>query len=52
MTIDLTDLRMTELRKSAAVLPDHTAIFYTSIYSDGAGTYYPPSEALALVATQ
>jgi ABC-type uncharacterized transport system substrate-binding protein len=48
--IDLTGLPMTALRKRVAVLPDHTAILYTSIYSDGAGTYYPPSDALVFVA--
>ena len=35
--IDLTGLTMTELRKRVAVLPDHTAILHTSIYSDGEG---------------
>ena len=41
---------MRELRKRVATLPDHTAILYTSIYSDGEGTFYPPADALALVA--
>jgi signal transduction histidine kinase len=48
--IDLTGIPMKELRKRVAVLPDHTAIVYTAIYSDGAGTYYPPADAVALVA--
>ena len=48
--IDLTGLPMRELRQRAAVLPDHTAILYTSIYSDGEGTYYSPADALALLA--
>jgi len=47
---DLTGLPMRELRKKVAVLPDHTAILYTAIYSDGEGTFYPPVKALALVA--
>jgi ABC-type uncharacterized transport system substrate-binding protein len=48
--IDLVGLPMRELRKRVAALPDHTAILYTSIYSDGEGTFYPPADALALVA--
>ena len=48
--IDLTGLPMRELRKRVAVLPDRTAIVYTAIYSDGEGTYYPPSDAVALIA--
>ena len=48
--IDLTGLPMSELRKQVATLPDHTAILYTAVYSDGAGTYYPPSDAVALIA--
>jgi len=48
--IDLTGMPMTELRTRVAALPDRTAILYTGIYSDGKGTYFPPSDALALVA--
>jgi signal transduction histidine kinase len=48
--IDLTGLPMSELRRRVAVLPGHTAIIYTSIYTDGSGTSYPPAEALALFA--
>lgn len=48
--IDLTGLPMNELRKRVAALPEHTAILYTAVYSDGAGTYYPPSDAVALIA--
>jgi signal transduction histidine kinase len=48
--IDLTGLPMKELRRRVAVLPDRTAILYTAIYSDGEGTFYPPVDALALVA--
>ena len=47
---DLTGLTMRELRKRVAALPDRTAILYSAIYTDGEGTFYPPSEALALVA--
>jgi signal transduction histidine kinase len=48
--IDLTGLRMGEVRRRVASLPDHTAILYTGIYSDGEGTFYVPANALALIA--
>ena len=48
--IDLIGLPMRELRKRVAALPDRTAILYTGIYSDGEGTYFPPSDAVALLA--
>ena len=47
--IDLTGLTMSELRKRVAVLPDHTAILYTSIFSDGEGNSLIPADAAALV---
>jgi signal transduction histidine kinase len=48
--IDLTAMPMRELRQRVGALPDRTAIIYTSIYSDGEGTSYPPAEALQFVA--
>jgi signal transduction histidine kinase len=48
--IDLIGLPMRELRKRVAILPDRTAIIYTSIFSDGEGTSYPPIDALGLFA--
>ena len=48
--IDLTGTPMRELRKRVAALPDHSAILYTSIYSDGEGTFYPPADALTFFA--
>jgi signal transduction histidine kinase len=48
--IDLIGLPMSELRQRLATLPDRTAIIYTSIFSDGAGTQYAPADALALIA--
>ena len=48
--VDLTGTTMRELRKRVATLPDHSAILYTSIYSDGEGTFYPPADAVAYVA--
>ena len=41
---------MATLRKRVSALPDQTAILYTAIYSDGAGTYFPPADALAMFA--
>ena len=41
---------MRELKRRVAVLPERTAIAYTSIFSDGEGTSYPPVDALRLVA--
>jgi signal transduction histidine kinase len=48
--IDLVGLTMRELQKRVAQLPDRTAIVYTAIYSDGAGNFFPPADAIALVA--
>jgi signal transduction histidine kinase len=48
--VDLTDTPMQELRKRVATLPDHSAILYTSIYSDGEGTFYPPADAITFFA--
>jgi signal transduction histidine kinase len=48
--IDLVGLPMRELRKRVAALPEGTAIIYTSIFSDGEGTSYPPIDALGIFA--
>jgi signal transduction histidine kinase len=48
--IDLTGLKMREVRARVATLPERTAILYTGIYSDGEGTNYVPAVALSLVA--
>jgi signal transduction histidine kinase len=48
--IDLFGLPMTEIRKRVAALPVDTAIIYTSVTLDGAGTTYIPNEALAAFA--
>ena len=48
--IDLTGLAMEDLRRRVAVLPDQTAIIYTTINLDRAGVSYVPAEALSLVA--
>lgn len=44
--IDLMGLPMRELRRRVAALPERTVVVYTSIFSDGEGTSYPPVEAL------
>jgi signal transduction histidine kinase len=48
--VDFTGLPMRQLRDKVSVLPDHTAILYSAIYSDGEGTSYPPVKALDLLA--
>lgn len=48
--VDLTGLPMLDLLNRVANLPSSSVILYTSIYSDGAGTYYTPADALAAIA--
>ncbi|WP_194458898.1 ABC transporter substrate binding protein [Bradyrhizobium sp. CCBAU 53421] len=43
---------MPDVIDKVAALPDHSAIIYTGLYSDGKGNYYPPSDALAFVAAK
>ena len=47
--IDLVGRPMRDLKKRAANLPDHTAIMYTSIFSDGEGTSFPPIDGLRYI---
>ena len=47
---EMIGMKMRELRQRVARLPDHTAIVYTAIYSDGEGTYFPPADAVTLIA--
>jgi signal transduction histidine kinase len=49
---DLTGVPLSELRDKVADLPDRSAILYTAIYSNGDGTYYAPSDALAFIAAK
>jgi signal transduction histidine kinase len=44
--IDLVGLPMRELRKRVSTLPERTVIVYTSIFSDGEGTSFPPVDAV------
>jgi signal transduction histidine kinase len=48
--IDIVGLTMTEIQRRVAALPDHSAILYSTLHSDGEGAFYPPTTALALVA--
>src|SRR5262249_41024929 len=48
--IDLMGLPMLQLRNRVAALPDHTAIIYASITSDGGRAINPPADAITLVA--
>ena len=47
---EMIGLTMRELRQQVARLPDRAAIVYTAIYSDGEGIYFPPADALGLLA--
>jgi signal transduction histidine kinase len=48
--IDLVGQKMADIRKRVAELPDRSAIIYTAMFSDGEGTFYPPSTALGMIA--
>jgi ABC-type uncharacterized transport system substrate-binding protein len=47
---EIVGLSMAETRKRVATLPEHSAIIYSEMYSDGEGVYFPPATALALIA--
>lgn len=48
--IDMVGQKMSDIRKRVAELPGHSAIIYTAVFSDGEGTFYPPSTALGMIA--
>lgn len=48
--IDLTGLPMVDLRKRVAALPNHSAILYTALFSEGAKVFRRPVDALAMLA--
>ncbi|WLA45498.1 ABC transporter substrate binding protein [Bradyrhizobium elkanii] len=50
--IEIIGRPMPDIVEQVAALPDHSAIIYTGLYSDGKGNYYPPSDALAFVAAR
>jgi signal transduction histidine kinase len=48
--IDFVGRPMRELKTRSATLPDQTVILYTSIFSDGEGTSFPPIDGLKYIA--
>ncbi|MGY3529081.1 sensor histidine kinase [Bradyrhizobium sp. USDA 4452] len=50
--VEIVGRPMPDVIEQLAALPDHSAIIYTGLYSDGKGNYYPPSDALAAVAAK
>lgn len=48
--IDLIGQKMPEILNQVAELPERSAIVYSGVFSDGAGTYYPPATAMRLIA--
>ncbi|MHC2464248.1 sensor histidine kinase [Bradyrhizobium embrapense] len=50
--VEIVGRPMPDVIEQLAALPDHSAIIYTGLYSDGKGNYYPPSDALAFVAAK
>ena len=48
--MDLSGLPMAEVQKRVAVLPEHSAILYTTMTTDGAGYQYLPNQALGIIA--
>lgn len=48
--IDLVGQKMADVRQRVAELPEHSAIIYSAMFSDGEGTFYPPSTALGMIA--
>jgi len=47
--IDLVGKKMSEILRRVAELPDRSAIVYSGVFSDGAGTYYPAATAMRLI---
>ena len=50
--IDLTGVKLDDLKRRVASLPADSAIIYTAITTDGAGTDYLPTDALKVIAQQ
>jgi signal transduction histidine kinase len=48
--IEIVGQTMAEIRTKVAILPEHSVIVYSAVYSDGEGTFYPPATALSLIA--
>jgi signal transduction histidine kinase len=48
--VEIVGQTMQEIRSRVAELPEDSVILYSGVYSDGEGTFYPPSFALGLIA--
>jgi signal transduction histidine kinase len=48
--VELMGLPMVQLREQLSSLPERSAIIYTSIHSDGAGTFFRSAPAVSLIA--
>ncbi|KWV60439.1 hypothetical protein AS156_29090 [Bradyrhizobium macuxiense] len=48
--VEIVGRPMAELLDRVATLPGDSAIIYLGVYTDGNGNYFPPSDALAVVA--
>ncbi len=48
--VEIVGQTMREIRSRVAELPEDSAILYSAVYSDGEGTFYPPTTALELIA--
>jgi len=48
--VEIIGQTMREIRSRVAELPEDSVILYSGVYSDGEGTFYPPSFALGLIA--
>jgi signal transduction histidine kinase len=48
--IDMVGQKMADIKNRVADLPARSAIIYTAVFSDGEGTFYPPSTALGIIA--
>jgi signal transduction histidine kinase len=48
--VEIVGRTMAETRQKVAELPDDSVIVYSAMYSDGEGTFYPPTVALSLIA--
>ena len=46
----LTNLSLPDLRNELSRLPDHTVVFYVTMFQDAAGASFTPRQALALFA--
>jgi signal transduction histidine kinase len=48
--VEIVGATMAETLKRVEALPEHSAILYPAMYSDGEGAFYPPATALKLIA--